>query len=92
MLNLDIGFGACVSHVLERNRTFHVLAREDCLVFPFHEDLDVGWHGGRVSMWTALKFGEELPAGTLSYSQVEAGWDVPTLAFCILSTRMNRVG
>lgn len=93
MLNLDIGFGACVSHVLERNCTFHVLARKYSLVFPFHEDLNVGWHGGRVSMRTgALKFGGELPAGTLSCIQVEAEWDVPTLAFCILSTRVNHVG
>lgn len=52
MLTLQVGLGACVSHVLERNCTFHVLSRENRLVFPLHKDLDVGWHGGRVSMWT----------------------------------------
>jgi hypothetical protein len=34
-----------ISHVLERDGTFHIFSCEYGLVFPFHEDLDVGWHG-----------------------------------------------
>lgn len=68
---LVVGLGPCVSYVFERNSTFHAFTRKDSLVFPFHEDLDVGWHDGRVSMW-ALKSGKELPAGTISCDYVEA--------------------
>lgn len=34
-----------ICDVLERNCTFHILSCEYGLVFPFHKDLDVRWHG-----------------------------------------------
>jgi hypothetical protein len=41
--------GCGISHVLEGNCTVHVLPGKYSLVLPFHEDLDVGGHGGAVS-------------------------------------------
>lgn len=44
----SIGIGtASFRHVLEGDYTFHILAREDRLFLPFHENLDVGGHGER---------------------------------------------
>lgn len=35
--------------ILKRDGAFHFLACEDGLIFPLHEDLDVGRHGGALS-------------------------------------------
>lgn len=35
--------------ILKRDGAFHFLACKYGLVFPFHEDLDVGRHGGALS-------------------------------------------
>lgn len=56
-LSSVVGVGARVGHVLEGDGAFDILAGEDCLVLPFHKDLDVGWHGGAVSAWGPAAFG-----------------------------------
>lgn len=38
-----------VCYVLEGDRAFHIFSGKYSLVLPFHEDLDVGGHGGAVS-------------------------------------------
>ena len=59
-----VGIGASIGHVLECYSAFHILSCKYSLVLPFHEDLDVGWHGGCVSMWAAVR-GELRPGGEL---------------------------
>jgi hypothetical protein len=42
-------FGRSICNVLEGDGAFHILPRKYRLILPFHEDLDVGRHGGAVS-------------------------------------------